>query len=146
MFSQTVEYALRAVVFLANEAPQARTTDQIATATRVPKAYLSKVLQGLARHNVVHTQRGVGGGITLVKTPGELTILEVVNAVEPIERIHTCPLGLVGHGKHLCPLHRRMDDALASVEQAFQSTTLAEILAEPTSSTPLCDAVMATVS
>lgn len=146
MFSQTVEYALRAVVFLANEAPDARTTDQIATATRVPKAYLSKVLQGLARHDVVHTQRGVGGGITLCKPPSELTILEVVNAVEPIERIHTCPLGLTTHGKNLCPLHRRMDDALATVEKAFQSTTLAEVLAEPTSSTPLCEAVNAVVS
>ncbi len=143
MFSQTVEYALRAVVYLANEAPAARTTDQIAAATKVPKAYLSKVLQGLARHDVVHTQRGVGGGITLCKTPAELTILEVVNAVEPIERIQTCPLGLVTHGKHLCPLHRRMDNALASVEEAFQSTTLAEILAEPTSSTPLCEAMVA---
>ncbi|HET6424617.1 MAG TPA: Rrf2 family transcriptional regulator [Planctomycetaceae bacterium] len=145
MFSQTVEYALRAVVFLANESPRARTTDQIATATRVPKAYLSKVLQGLARHQIVHTQRGVGGGITLCKQPSDLTILEVVNAVEPIERIHTCPLGLVTHGKNLCPLHRRMDDALASVENAFQSTTLAEILAEPTSSTPLCDAIATAV-
>ncbi len=146
MFSQTVEYALRAVVYLANEAPAARTTDQIASATKVPKAYLSKVLQGLARHNVVHTQRGVGGGITLCKTPAELTILEVVNSVEPIERIQTCPLGLVTHGKHLCPLHRRMDDALASVEAAFRSTTLAEILAEPTRSTPLCEAVMETLN
>lgn len=145
MFSQTVEYALRAVVFLANQAPAAKTTDQIANATKVPKAYLSKVLQGLARTHIVHTQRGVGGGITLCKTPAEITILEVVNAVEPIERIQTCPLGLVTHGKHLCPLHRRMDDALASVEEAFQSTTLAEILAEPTSSTPLCEAVMAAV-
>lgn len=146
MFSQTVEYALRAVVFLANQAPDARTTDQIATATRVPKAYLSKVLQGLARHHVVHTQRGVGGGITLCKTPAELTILEVVNAVEPIERIHTCPLGLTTHGRNLCPLHRRMDDALATVEKAFQSTTLAEVLSEPTSSTPLCEAINAVVS
>ncbi len=145
MFSQTVEYALRAVVYLANEAPAGRTTDQIAMATRVPKPYLSKVLQGLARHQIVHTQRGVGGGITLCKMPAELTILEVVNAVEPIERIHTCPLGLVSHGKVLCPLHRRMDDALAHVEAAFQSTTLAEILAEPTRSTPLCEALTAVV-
>jgi len=44
MFSQTVEYALRAVLYLAREAPSPRTTDQIALATRVPKAYLSKVL------------------------------------------------------------------------------------------------------
>ena len=45
MFSQTVEYALRAVAHLAYEAPNARTTEQLAEATRVPSAYLSKVLQ-----------------------------------------------------------------------------------------------------
>ena len=139
MFSQTVEYALRAVVYLAGQAPEARTTDQISEATQVPKPYLSKVLQNLGRSDIVRSQRGVGGGVTLVKTPAELTILEVVDAVEPIVRIETCPLGLKSHGKHLGPLHRRMDDALAMVQSAFQKTTLAEILAEPSSSTPLCD-------
>jgi Rrf2 family protein len=139
MFSQTVEYALRAVVHLAAQSPQAQTTDQIAEATLVPKPYLSKVLQGLRRAGVVDSQRGVGGGIALVKTPKELTILEVVNAVEPIVRIRTCPLGLPMHGVRLCPLHRRVDNALAMVEQAFGSTTLAEILADPSPSVPLCD-------
>lgn len=139
MFSQTVEYALRAVVFLADQSPKACTTDQISEATQVPKPYLSKVLQNLGRSDIVRSQRGIGGGITLVKTPGELTILEVVDAVEPIERIETCPLGLKSHGKHLCPLHRRMDDALAMVQKAFRGTTLAEVLAEPTRSTPLCE-------
>lgn len=139
MFSQTVEYALRAVVHLAHQAPSARTTEQIAEATKVPKPYLSKVLQGLRRGGVVASQRGVGGGITLVKTPEELTILEVVNAVEPLQRIQTCPLGLLSHGVHLCPLHRRVDNALATVEKAFRGTTLAEVLADPNPSIPLCD-------
>src|SRR5436305_8347186 len=113
MFSQTVEYALRAVVHLAYEAPEARTTAQIAEATKVPKDYLSKILQGLAKKGIVQTQRGVGGGVALVKMPEDLTILDVVNAVEPIERIMTCPLGLVTHGVRLCPLHKPMDEALA---------------------------------
>ncbi|HTK74878.1 MAG TPA: Rrf2 family transcriptional regulator [Gemmataceae bacterium] len=139
MFSQTVEYALRAVVHLAHEAPSSRTTEQIAKATRVPKAYLSKVLQSLNQAGLVHSQRGVGGGVTLAKSPAELTILEVVNAVEPIRRITTCPLGLAGHGVRLCPLHRRVDDALAKVEEAFGNSTLAEVLAEPTESVPLCE-------
>jgi Rrf2 family nitric oxide-sensitive transcriptional repressor len=39
---------------------------------------------------------------------------------------------------NLCPLHRRLDDALASVEDAFRDSTLAEILAEPSRSIPLC--------
>jgi Rrf2 family nitric oxide-sensitive transcriptional repressor len=139
MFSQTVEYALRAVVHLADQAPAPRTTEQIATATLVPKAYLSKVLQGLCHAQIVHSRRGLGGGMTLVKTPEELTILEVVNAVEPIGRIRECPLGLAAHGVRLCPLHKRMDNALAMVEDAFRQTTLAEVLAEPTTSRPLCD-------
>ena len=139
MFSQTVEYALRAVCHLAAVTPTPQTTDQIATVTRVPKAYLSKVLQNLVREGVVHSQRGVGGGMTLVKSPDALTILEVVNAVEPIQRIRECPLGLAAHGVRLCPLHRRLDQALAGVEKAFGETTLAEVLAEPSESIPLCD-------
>jgi Rrf2 family transcriptional regulator, nitric oxide-sensitive transcriptional repressor len=139
MFSQTVEYALRAVVHLADQAPLPQTTDQIATATLVPKAYLSKVIQGLCRANIVQSKRGIGGGIALVKPPSELTILDVVNAVEPIVRIRQCPLGLKTHGLRLCPLHKRMDNALAMVEAAFRETTLAAVLAEPTNSHPLCE-------
>jgi len=138
MLSQTVEYALRAVVHLADQAPEARTTEQIAEVTQVPQAYLSKVLQALNRAGIVRSQRGVGGGVSLVKAPNKLSILEVVNAVDPIKRIATCPLGLQAHGKNLCPLHRRMDDALAMMEAAFRKTTLAEVLAEPTTSPPLC--------
>lgn len=139
MFSKTVEYALRAVAHLAYEAPEARTTEQISDATRVKPAYLSKVLQALSRAGIVKSQRGVGGGIALARRPEELTILEVVNAVDPIQRIKTCPLGLKTHGVRLCPLHRRLDDALAMVEAAFGGTTLAEVLSEPTRSPPLCD-------
>jgi Rrf2 family transcriptional regulator, nitric oxide-sensitive transcriptional repressor len=138
VFSQTVEYALRAVVCLAREAPKPATTRQIAKETRVPRAYLSKVLQGLVRGGIVESHRGLGGGINLTKSPRDLTILEVVNAVDPIRRIHTCPLGLAAHGVQLCPLHRRFDNALAMVEEAFASSTLAEILAEPSRSVPLC--------
>ena len=139
MFSQTVEYALRAVAYLAGQAPAGRTTDQIAAATRVPKPYLSKVLQKLVERGLVHSQRGVGGGMSLVKSPADLTILEVVNAVEPIERIRECPLGLRSHGVKLCPLHKRLDDAMATVEAAFRDTTLAEVLNEPSPSVPLCE-------
>jgi Rrf2 family protein len=139
MLSQTVEYALRAVVYLAQQAPRPGTTERIAAATHVPAAYLSKVLQALNQAGVVRSRRGIGGGFTLVKEPADLTILEVVNAVDPIRRIQECPLGLAAHGVNLCPLHRRVDSALAMVEDAFASTTLAEVLAEPTRSVPLCE-------
>ena len=143
MFSQTVEYALRAVVYLAGQEGKARTTEDIAKATKVPQPYLVKVLQNLVEKGLVRSQRGVGGGIALVKEPGDVTILEVVNAVDPIRRITECPLELKAHGMRLCPLHRRVDNALAMVEKAFRDTTLAEILAEPTTSKPLCEFPMA---
>ena len=77
--------------------------------------------------------------LMIAEKPTELTILEVVNAVDPIRRIRTCPLGISTHGSRLCPLHRRVDDALASVEKAFGTTTLAEVLADPNPSIPLCE-------
>lgn len=139
MFSQTVEYALRAVVFLAQNPNTSSTTEQVAEATKVPAAYLAKVLQALVKAGIVRSQRGVGGGVMLARQADELTILEVVNAVDPIKRIHTCPLDLASHGTNLCPLHRRVDMALAMVEDAFRNTTLAEVLNEPTPSVPLCE-------
>jgi Rrf2 family protein len=139
MLSQTVEYALRAVVQLASANPNPQTTEQIARATKVPQAYLAKVLQSLVQAGIVRSQRGIGGGMALAKPPTELTILEVVNAVDPIRRIRTCPLELAAHGVRLCPLHRRVDNALALVEDAFRSTTLQEMLDEPSESIPLCD-------
>ncbi|MEX0704334.1 MAG: Rrf2 family transcriptional regulator [Planctomycetales bacterium] len=139
MLSQTVEYALRAMVFLASEEGTARTTEQIAHRTRVPHPYLAKLMQGLSRAGLVRSQRGVHGGFTLARAADALSILDVVNAVDPIGRIRECPLGLAAHGVRLCPLHRRLDDALAQVERAFGETTLAEVLAEPSESVPLCE-------
>ena len=138
MFSQTVEYALRTMIYLADQAPKRVSTEEISRATKVPKPYLSKVIQGLSRAGLLESRRGVGGGVCLIDSPGEITILQVVEAVDPIGRITTCPLGLESHGTHLCPLHRRLDDSLALVENAFRRSTLAEILAEPTRSKPLC--------
>lgn len=155
MLSQTVEYALRAVCHLAvtvtssksngdanNRTPsfEPQTTEQIASTTLVPKAYLSKVMQQLSRGGIVQSHRGVRGGFSLAKSPESLTILEVVNAVEPLQRINTCPLGLAAHGKVLCPLHHRLDQAMAAMEEAFRNTYLSEVLAEPGRSIPFVDA------
>ena len=139
MFSQTVEYALRAVVHLAMRAPEPLTTATIAEVTQVPPAYLTKVLQGLKEKNIVQLQRGIGGGVSLAQSPDALTILDVVNAVDPIKRINTCPLDLKAHGTRLCALHFRMDQAIQSIEAAFRSTTLRDLLKDENPSVPLCD-------
>lgn len=138
MFSQTVEYALRAVVCLAAEPGKPMTTRQISELTRVPIPYLAKVLLWLAKEGLVSSQRGLHGGFTLLKSPEVLSIYEVIEAVEPLPRLKKCPLGLEAHGATLCPLHRRLDDAMAMVEKSFRETTVADLLREPTNSKPLC--------
>lgn len=139
MLSQTVEYALRAATYLATAENNAGTVDAIAEVTHVPAAYLSKVLQQLVRGSIVESRRGGGGGFRLVRPPEKVRILEIVEAVDPIPRIRTCPLGLASHGKRLCPLHRRLDNAMATMEEAFAASTLADVVAEPTKSIPLRD-------
>ncbi len=139
MISQTVEYALRAVVTLAQQNGRPFTARQISEVTKVPGPYLSKLMQGLVRAGLVRSQRGLHGGFVLTKTPDQLAIWDVVEAVEPLKRIRHCPLGLKSHGTNLCPLHRRMDNALESVELAFRQTRLADLLNDPNSVSPLCE-------
>ena len=139
MISQTAEYALRAIVFLAMNSDSAYTTVQIAAATRVPSAYLSKVLKSLVRAELIQSQRGFGGGFMLSKSAEQITIFEVLNAVDPMQRIRTCPLGIEAHGTTLCALHKRLDDATAVIENAFRDSTIGDLLARPTKSIPLCD-------
>lgn len=138
MISQTAEYALRAIVYLANQEQSPRTTTQIAESTQVPAGYLAKVLQNLSRAGLVHSQRGLNGGFTLAHDPRELSILTVVNAVDPIHRIAECPLGIPSHGRRLCPLHHRLDQAAAMIEKTFGETMVAELLAVPRERRPLC--------
>lgn len=138
MLSQTAEYALRAVVHL-SMGPGALTTQDIASSTKVPPGYLAKVLQSLARAGILSSQRGLRGGFKMVRPPSELTVLEVINAVDPIRRITTCPLGLTAHGTKLCALHARLDAATAQIEATFAGTTIAALHADESGSALLCE-------
>lgn len=131
MISQTAEYALRAIVFLGNEKGMPQTTSQISKATKAPSSYLSKVMQRLSQQGIVGSQRGLHGGFTIKKPLTELTILDVVNAVDPILRIRECPLGNKAHGKNLCALHRTMDETLAQAEETFRQVTVDSLLEPP---------------
>ena len=139
MISQTVEYALRAIVTIAQHEGQPCTARKISEITQVPAAYLSKLMQGLVRGGLVRSQRGLHGGFVLTTSPDELTIWDVVNIVEPVKRITECPLGIHAHGGTLCPLHRRLDSAMETIETMFRETTVAELLSPTSNVTPLCE-------
>lgn len=138
MISQTAEYALRAIVYLADRNDVPQTTAQIAEETFVPANYLAKVMQALSKAKLVNAQRGPNGGFVLAKPGNVLTVLEVINAVDPIRRFPECPLKLPHHGKNLCPLHRKLDDTAILAEEAFGTTTISSLLAVPQTRKPLC--------
>lgn len=138
MFSQTVEYALRAAVTLASIPGRRWTVREIAETSRAPLHYLSKILQSLAKAGLVASVRGLHGGYVLTRAPEDISVLDVVTAIEPIPRVRRCPLGLKEHASGLCPLHRRLDEAAASVEASMRATSLAELVHEPGPSSPLC--------
>lgn len=138
MLSKTAEYALRTIACLASSPTRSESADALAERTKVPRRYLNKVLQDLAKAGLVLSRSGPKGGHSLNKEPDTVTILDVVNAVAPVERIRHCPLGLPSH-THLCPLHQELDKAYAATETAFASVTIGELLRSATDVIPLCD-------
>jgi len=137
LISRTSEYALRAVIWLIQDPTASQTTRQIAAGTHTPPDYISKVLQLLAKAGWVRSQRGLGGGFQFVGDPAHVTVLDVINAVDPVERIHTCPLGLKAHGVNLCPLHRGMNEVVDQMEARFGKTKLTDLLNTDSESVPL---------
>ncbi|MCA9784219.1 MAG: Rrf2 family transcriptional regulator [Calditrichaeota bacterium] len=127
MISQTAEYALRAMVYLTECPHESQTVSRIAQHTKVPAGYLSKILKSLASAGLVDSQRGPGGGFCLARAAERINLLEIVNCVSPIVRIHECPLHLPQHRAGLCALHQRLDDVIARFEASFRDTMLSQL-------------------
>lgn len=140
MFSITTEYAMRAMAWLALSPETLVPTSILAEKTKVPPHYLAKVLQQLASAELIKGRRGVRGGYKLTRPAGEITLLDVVRSVAEVNRITSCPLGLENHGHELCPLHKRIDGAAQGIIDSYGGVTLLDLISEPTTSKPLCDA------
>jgi len=139
MLPKTAEYALRAAVWLGRDPGHIESADELAEATKVPRRYLHKVLQDLVHAGLVRSQPGPGGGYALAKSPEKVAILDVVNAVAPLERIRKCPLGLPSHTS-LCPLHKELDKVYAATEKALSRVTIGQFIGSNSRIVPLCEA------
>ncbi len=137
LVSDTAEYALRTVLWLLQSPERSQTARQVAAGTRIPTDYQSKVLQQLARAGIVRSTRGIGGGFRLEPEAVTLNVFDIINAVDPLQKIMECPLGLEEHKAGLCPLHAGINTAIEQVEKQFRSTRLIDLLAHNASSVPL---------
>jgi Rrf2 family protein len=127
MISKTAEYALRVMMGLASQPEMPLSADALANCTKVPRRYLTRVMQDLVAAKIVVSRSGPGGGYELAGAKLELTILDIINAVGPLTRITSCPLHLATHTS-LCPLHAELDQAFAAVEAAFAQVTIRQLL------------------
>jgi Rrf2 family transcriptional regulator, nitric oxide-sensitive transcriptional repressor len=138
LFSDAGEYALRAVVWLSERPREPHKTREIAERIQAAPGYLVKVLQGLARAGILAASRGSTGGFTLIRDANDLTVLEVLNAVDPLQRIRRCPLGIEAHAGRLCAMHRHVDETLAAVEASFAGTAVGSLGGEAARASALC--------
>lgn len=116
------------MAWLAQNPSQAQTTQQIAEATQVPASYLPKVFHPLVRAGLISGQRGIHGGYTLLRDADAITLFEIVESVDPIQRIKTCPLSLITHGTNLCPLHSLLDQILATESERLAKVRLSDLV------------------
>ena len=117
-FSQTAEYALRAVVFLsALEEGEAMSGHELSKRTGVPQHYLSKIMRKMVVDGLVESQRGHRGGFHLSRPPSEIRFIDVLEAADGAPMPDRCVFGWSRcDTERPCPLH----DAWNEMAEAFR--------------------------
>lgn len=91
--TRQADYAVRAVLYLAQRGPGVRTpTRQIARAQNIPLTFLAKIVAQLSAAGVLHAARGARGGVTLARPAKEISLLEVVEAIDGPLALNECTL------------------------------------------------------
>jgi Rrf2 family protein len=131
MLSQTAEYALRAVLYLANRARGGPVrVDEIGSALGIPANYLSKTLNTLVRARVLSSLRGPHGGFRLAVAAEDLPLYRIVAPFDQIVERRTCLLGNPEcTERHACAAHHAWKETSEKVQQFFRTTTIADIRA-----------------
>lgn len=132
MLSDTAEYALRAVLYIAQHAEERPLrAEEIAEALSVPRNYLSKILHVLAKERVLESTRGPHGGFRLAVAAGRLPLHRVVTPFDPMEPRRTCLLGRPQcNDSNPCAAHERWKGISDEVGTFFRQTTVGALLKE----------------
>jgi Rrf2 family protein len=133
LLSQTAEYALRSMAWLATapEGESVRAAD-LSTATGIPSHYLSKVLRRLVLANLLNSQKGQGGGFSLARAPEEITFIEILSAVDAYPAEQRCAFGWGLCDSHdPCPLHDSWSYLKDQIRDWAAGTNLKKISQHP---------------
>jgi len=89
--TRQADYAVRAVLYLARMEPNQRAaTSQVAQEQHIPPSFLAKIISQLSIAGLLHTSRGARGGVTLAREPKDVTLLEVIEAIDGPIMLNEC--------------------------------------------------------
>lgn len=132
--SRKVDYALRAMIHLANEesADRACTVAEIASRERIPRQFLEKIVQQLIHSGLVRSRRGPRGGYVLGRSAEQMNFRDVIEAVEGPISLNVCV------GEHAdcfllgaCGMNRVWQEGQRRVVELFEKTTIADVRRPP---------------
>jgi len=131
MFSKTCEYAIRASIFIATQSFNdiRVTVKDIAEKTNSPQSFTAKILQILAKNNLVHSVKGIGGGFEIPKEiMNQINLSQIVKAIDGDSLFTCCGLGL---GKcseiHHCSVHEKFKEIRSEIVDMLNNTNLEEL-------------------
>lgn len=134
--TRQADYALRAMLFLAQLEPTRRAaTSQIAEEKNIPPSFLAKIISQLSIAGLIHTSRGARGGVTLARPPSEISLLEVVEAIDGPIMFNECTLDVTKctFGPN-CPLRHLWCEAQVELVNTLRLTTFDNFTKPATSS------------
>jgi len=129
LFSKTGQYGIQAVLYLARETDGKTVLQrEIIKAIDVPPHFIGKILQNLVKAGILASQKGKNGGFTLRKPAHELTLIEVVQALEGPEILQGCVLGFPSCGDEApCPLHNEWKGIKHHLLEILQTKTVSSL-------------------
>jgi Rrf2 family iron-sulfur cluster assembly transcriptional regulator len=130
ILSNTCLYGIRAALFVASMEDDKKYVpiNRISTELGISFYFLTKILQKFTHHNIMVSYRGPNGGVALAKPARDITLMDMISAIEPDSSLEGCILGLKGCGEDVpCPLHDQWGKARDRVRAMFEHTNLADL-------------------
>jgi Rrf2 family transcriptional regulator, iron-sulfur cluster assembly transcription factor len=127
MFSASCHYGLQAMFYIALHSSEEKNVElsEIAAEQNIPKHFLSKILQLLVRNKLLISMKGPNGGFRLSRLPVEITLIEVVAAIDGLDIFNKC--GIVYKDcddNDQCPIHTEYKKFRECLRHLFQEKTL----------------------
>lgn len=130
LYSKGCEYAIRALVHMAPEGETTRfQAKSVCEKAGIPESFTRKIFQSLVNGGFLHAVRGPGGGYALTKPPTEITLYEVILAVDGPNTFSGCILGLEQcDSEQPCPLHQTWARGKTTLIETLESKTLDDLI------------------